>query len=361
MLNGNSRTNIYFYETKKIRKRELSPAIKLLNKSTYKRSESISLIEKIYEYKLQSKLTTQSAMELTQQAIQTKNLHAIEVLAELYPRIVTEVLQSNSTYFDLILKSNSLIFQIKEFFAPEERTLLFRKVIPKLLGQAERIYKTIDRTKYPETILYLPGRPWHLEKTISNFLLSGDSTLTYKHVICIERKKRRKCIVLLIDRSHSVLNYLRLIILTSVLFTLSLDIKDIALIGFDNQPDVLKGFNDFHTSRYDLVNQLVNIRSGGKTDIYSALESAERELNLQICPRKIVIIISDLLATSGKDFLPFFTRLEDVRIILTPRRQTIQLVKPIVGHLRRLSNVRLYYMSPDERSIPEILERVLYD
>jgi hypothetical protein len=339
MFKRNSRTNIFFYETKKIRKREISPAIKLLNNSTNNRSESISLIEKIYEYKLQSKLTTQSALELTQQAIKTKNLRAIEVIAEHYPRIVSEVLQSDSTYFDLILESSSLIFHIKEFFAPEERKLLLRKVIPKLLGQAEKIYK----------------------KTIANFLLSGDSNLTYKHVICIKRKKRRKCIVLLIDKSHSVLNYLRLIILTSILFSLSLDIKDIALIGFDNQPDVLKRFNDFHTSTYNLVNQLVNIRSGGKTDIYSALESAEKELNQQICPRKVVIIISDLLATSGKDFLPFLTRLEDVRIILTPRRQTIQLTKPIVGHLRRLSNVRLYYMSPDERSIPDILERVLFD
>ncbi|MFX0150444.1 MAG: VWA domain-containing protein [Candidatus Hodarchaeota archaeon] len=332
-----------------------------MNNSTNKRLESKFLIEKIYEFKLQSKLTTQSALELTQQAIQSKNLRVIEVLAELYPRVVTEVLQSESTNFDLILESNSLIFQIKDFFATEEKKLLLRKIIPKLLGHAEKIYKTIDRSKYPETILYLPGRPWHLEKTIVNFLLSGDSNLTYKHVICIKRKKRRKSIVLLIDKSHSVLNYLRLIILTSVLFTLSLDIKDIALIGFDNQPDVLKGFNDFNTSKYDLVNQLVYIKSGGKTDIFSALESAEKELNRQICPKKIVVLISDLLATSGKDFLPFFTRLEDVRIILTPRRQAIQLTKPILGYLRRLSNVRLYYMSPDERSIPKILERVLYD
>jgi hypothetical protein len=319
------------------------------------------LMETIYEYKLQNKLTTQSALELTKLAIKAKSLRAIEILAESYPRIVAEVLQVELTNFDFILESSALIFQIKDFLAPKEKRMLLQKTIPKLLRQAERIYNTIDRSKYPEKILYLPGKPWHLEETIANFILSGDSNFTYKHVICIKRKKRRRNIVLLIDKSHSVLNHLKLIILTSILFTFSLDIKDIALIGFDSHPDVLKGFNDSQISSYQVLNKLVYIKSGGKTDIFAALDTAEKELARQMCTKKTLVIISDLLATSGKDFLPILKRLEDVRIILTPRRQTLQLTKPLLGYLRRFPKIRLYYMSPDERSIPSMLERVLYD
>ncbi|MFX0181561.1 MAG: VWA domain-containing protein [Candidatus Hodarchaeota archaeon] len=319
------------------------------------------LIERIYEYKLQNKLTTQSALELTQQAIQTKNLRGIEILAESYPRIVAEILQAEVTNFEFILESSTLIFQIKDFLDPQEKRMLLQKIIPKLLRQAERIYNTIDRSKYPEKTLYLPGKPWHLEKTIDNFILSGDPNFTYKHVICVKRKKRRKNIILLIDKSHSVLNHLKLIIITSILFTLSLDIKDIALIGFDSHPEVLKGFNDSQITSYQVLRKLVYIKSGGKTDIFAALDEAKKEFARQICTKKTLVIISDLLATSGNDFLPILKRLEDVRIILTPRRQTLQLTKPLLGYLRRFPNIRLYYMSSDERSIPSMLERVLYD
>ena len=301
------------------------------------------------------------AIDFTKQAIKTQNLRAVEILAENYPRIVVDVLQMDSDMVNIILESNSLFFQIKDFFTPEEKQVLLRQLIPKLFRHAERIFYSINRSKYPTKIHYTPGLSWQLEDTIMNFLLSGDNYFTYKHVICIRRQEKQRCMVLLIDKSHSVLAYLKLIILTSILFNLSLKANDISLIGFDSQPEVIKGFTESQITTQDITTRLINIRSGGKTNIFSALQAVKKEFSHRIGYKKTLVIISDLLATSGMDFLPILKEMEDVRIILTPRRRTFQLTAPILGKLQKYTNVRIYWMTTDERLIPSLLERVLYD
>ncbi|MFX1248756.1 MAG: VWA domain-containing protein [Promethearchaeota archaeon] len=291
----------------------------------------------------------------------TQNLRAIEILAGLYPKAVTESLQMDFTHAEFILESNSLFFQIKEHLSYEEKQLLLQKLVPRLYRHAERIYNAIDRSKYPKKIPYSPGNSWDVESTILNFLLSGDSNFTYQHVVCNKREGKLQSIMLLIDKSHSVLIYLKLIILSAILFSLSLNIKDIALIGFDSHPEFIKRFRDSKMTTLNIIRELVNIRSGGKTNISSALQAAQKEFSHQIGYKKTLVIISDLLATSGIDFLPILKRMEDVRIILTPKRQTLQLTAPILGKLRKMANVKLYLMAIDERSIPEMLEKVLYD
>lgn len=319
------------------------------------------MLEKIFEYQLQNRLNIETAFNFAKQAVEAKNLRAIEILAENFPRTVVEALQIEFDNAEIVLESSSLFFQIKEYFSLKEKQNILQQLIPRLVQQAERMYHDLERSRYPTKIAYNPGSPWHLEKTVENFLLSGDTYFTYEHVICCKRKGKQRYIILLIDKSHSVLVYLKLIILTSILFSLTLNIKDIALIGFDTRPEVIKGFADAQTTTREVIDRLVNIRSGGKTNIFSALQTAKKEFSHQIGQKKTLVLISDLLATSGIDFLPILKRMEDVRIIVTPRRRTLQLTAPILGKLRRLSNIKLYLMTPDERSIPEMLEKVLYD
>jgi hypothetical protein len=262
---------------------------------------------------------------------------------------------------DLILESSSLFFQLKPFFSHKERQILLRKLIPRLFRQAEHIFKSIDRSKYPETTPYDPGHPWDVEKTLENFLQSGDLYFTYKHVLSIRRFRRHHSVVLLIDKSHSVLQHLRLIIFTSILFSLSSDIKNLALISFDVLPELLKSFKDSWMTPTDIIQRLIDIPSGGKTNIFLAVQAGLRELETQISSKRTLILISDLLATSGKDFFPLLTKFKDVRIILTPRKHIFQLTKPIIGQLKKLGNVRLFHMPIKEQEIPIMLEKVLFD
>lgn len=319
------------------------------------------MLENIYQLKLQQQLNSEKTFILAKTALKERNLRAIEVLAESYPRSVTEVLQHNIDYLDLILESSTLIFHIKDFLSPEERKYVLKQTLPKLLRHAKKIYNLIDRSKYPTHIPYSPGLEWDLERTIMNYLLSGDSNFTYDHVVCHQRKSKEKNVVLLIDTSHSVLIHLKLIILTSILFTMTMNLKDFSIISFDTQPNIIKAFSNTQIPSDDIIKQLLDIHSGGKTNIFEALFKATTEFSSRISRKKTLIMISDLLATSGSDFLPLLRKMHDVRIIVTPRRQTLQLTAPLLGKLRRLPNIRLYPMPLDERRIPLMLEQVLFD
>ncbi|MCK4849486.1 MAG: VWA domain-containing protein, partial [Candidatus Heimdallarchaeota archaeon] len=281
-------------------------------------------------------------------------------LAETYPHVVADALQSEYLDCSLIIESTSLIFRIKDFLAPSLENFYLERIIPRLISQSENIFHSFDRSKYPIRVPYSPGRSWNPEKSVMKFLLSGDSYFSYSHVVCEERKEKQTSVILLIDKSHSVIQYLQLIIISSIMFSLALQNKNIGIISFDRQPVFIKKMKNNHTLMAKIVEKLVNIRSGGKTDIYTALKEVHKEFSKEISQKKILVMISDLLATSGYDFLPLLRQFEDVRIIVTPRKQTLQLTKPLLGHLRRMKNVNLFFMPQNERLIHHMLERVLY-
>ncbi|MHA2109021.1 MAG: vWA domain-containing protein [Candidatus Hodarchaeales archaeon] len=261
---------------------------------------------------------------------------------------------------NLVLESSSLIFQIKDHLEPSIEKKLMKILIPRMIRHSESFFHTIDRSKYPLRIPYMPGRRWNIEKTIFKFLASGDATFNYSHVVCEERKERKSAVILLIDKSHSVIQHLKFIIISAIIFSLALEKKDMGIVGFDTQPIVIKSMKDKRISSSQIVKKLIKLSSGGKTDIHSALMKAQKELSTIITKKKTLVLISDLLATSGRDFLPVLRKFEDVRIIITPRRQTLQLTKPLLGHLRRMNNVKLFLLPENERLILNMLEKVLY-
>ena len=299
-------------------------------------------------------------IEFMQNAIKTRNLHAIELLAEKFPHVVADVVQMEATASNIILESTNLIFQIKDFLEPKIEQKFMQVLIPRLIKHSETLFHSIDRSRYPVQIPYLPGRKWNIEKTIMKYLVSGDRKFSYSHVVCEERKERQRTAILLIDKSHSVVQHLQWIIITSILFSLALREKKIGIINFDVKPIVIKSLKDKSMTTAQIVEKLVSIRSGGKTDIFSALVKAKNEFSKEITRKKTLVMISDLLATSGGDFLSIIRQFDDVRIILTPRRQTLQLTKPLLGHLRRMKNVHLFILPHNERSILQMLERVIY-
>ena len=319
-----------------------------------------NLIETILEYRLQQKLDTTKTIEFTEEALKSRNLHAVEILAESYPHIVADVLQMEKFNSNLVLESSSLIFQIKDHLDPSIRRKLMQTLIPRMIRHSESLFHAIDRSKYPIRLNYTPGRRWNIEKTIMRFLASGDSAFNYSHVVCEERKERKAAVFLLIDKSHSVIQHLRFIIISAIIFSLALEKKDMGIISFDTHPLTIKSMKDRRITSNQIVKKLIGLSSGGKTDIYSALVKAREELSTVIVRKKTLVLISDLLATSGRDFLPILRNFDDVRIIVTPRRQTLQLTKPLLGHLRRMNNVKLFLLPENERYILKMLEKVLY-
>ncbi|MHA1975593.1 MAG: vWA domain-containing protein [Candidatus Hodarchaeales archaeon] len=319
-----------------------------------------NLIETILEYRLQQKLDTEKTIEFTEKALKSRNLDAVEILAESFPHVVADVLQMNHFDTNLVLGSSSLIFQIKDHLEPSIEKKLMQKLIPRMIRHSESFFHSIDRSRFPIRSQYIPGKRWNVEKTVMRFLTSGEASFNYSHVVCEERKERKAAVFLLIDKSHSVIQHLKFIIISAIIFSLALEKKDIGIISFDTQPLVIKSMKDRQSTSSEIVKKLIGLSSGGKTDIYSALVKARKELSTVITRKKTLVLISDLLATSGKDFLPILRNFDDVRIIITPRRQTLQLTKPLLGHLRRMNNVKLFLLPENERFILKMLEKVLY-
>ena len=317
--------------------------------------------KKILEYRLQGKLKTENAINFTQLALKTGNLKAIEILAEEFPHTVADIIQVDFSHLNLILESTNLVFQLKDHFDEKFEKHLLQKLIPKLIKHSKELFQRIKRSKYPDSKPYVPGRRWNVYKSLEKYLASGDSYFSYNHVVCEEKFDNQPSILLLIDKSHSVIQHLHWIIITSIIFSLSLKNNKLGIICFDTTPINLKSINEEIKDENELVQKLVKISSGGKTDIFAVLTKAISEMNKQRSTKKIIVMISDLLPTSGNDFLPLLRRFEDVRIIVTPKRQTLQLTKPLLGHLRRMTNVKLFLMPQNERLIPKMLEKVLYN
>ena len=129
--------------------RDSEPA-DLIHRSTSAPSPHTSkLVENILELRLQQKLDTSKTLELTHEAIGNRNLRAIELLAETFPHVVAEALQSEFLDSNFIIESTGLIFQIKDFLAPKLEKLYLDKIIPRLINQSENIFHSFNRSKYP--------------------------------------------------------------------------------------------------------------------------------------------------------------------------------------------------------------------
>ncbi len=361
MLGRDCRRSFFCKPAKKLGKRDSVPADSGHTLKLSSGTPQRNLVETILEFRLQQKLDTAKTIEFTEEALNSRNLHAVEILAESYPHVVADVMQMDTFDSNLVLESPSLIFQIKNHLDPLIEKKLMRILIPRMIKDTESFFHTIDRSQYPIRTSYNPGKKWNTEKTIERFLSSGDRTFNYSHVVCEERKEKKSAVFLLIDKSHSVIQYLNFIIIASIIFSLALEKKDIGIISFDTQPTIIKSMKDRGTTSTQIVKKLIHLSSGGKTDIHSALVKARKELSNVITKKKTLILISDLLATSGRDFLPILRTFDDVRIIITPRRQTLQLTKPLLGHLRKMNNVKLFLLPENERLILNMLEKVLYN
>ncbi|MCK4849546.1 MAG: hypothetical protein KAT16_10990, partial [Candidatus Heimdallarchaeota archaeon] len=130
-------------------KREAVPARLRLTTTSSPTIHSVNLVETILEFRLQQKLDTSRTLEFTHDAIKARNLRAIELLAEVYPHVVADALQSEYLDSNFIIESTGLIFRIKNFLAPSLEKLYLERIIPRLISQSENIFHSFNRSTYP--------------------------------------------------------------------------------------------------------------------------------------------------------------------------------------------------------------------
>ena len=132
-----------------------------------------------------------------------------------------------------------------------------------------------------------------------------------------ERQTSRNPVLLVLDTSFSM-NGEKLTIAGITVGVLSqlLPITDIAVLGFNKEPYVIKGFDE-ELSKYYMINRIMNTQPRGGTNLAAAIGLAA-ELIFPFHPHGRIIMLTDADPTTGKNPIPEAAKLHQLDIMLFP-------------------------------------------
>ena len=280
-------------------------------------------------------------IELAERAAKESNLEGLRLIATNYPMIAAKILNKieltdqmldNLTGEDLI----QLYSRTKKHLSYNIRKKLLEKLIPFITEKAKTIFRRGISSSVSRYVNYQPGDSWEIEMTFEKMLSSGKLNPDYDSIVVKEPSKRKKSIVICIDKSLSVLQLIHQIVLMASVLSLSVKRDNFAIIEFDSEAQLLKPMSK-RIPPEELVELILNVESGGKTDLDKALQLATKQLKDSSSREKIIYIISDLERTIGKNPLPIIQRIPDLRIVYARTYRRVSFVDEIVS----LSNVKM--------------------
>ncbi|MCE7747295.1 MAG: VWA domain-containing protein [Candidatus Heimdallarchaeota archaeon] len=280
-------------------------------------------------------------IELAERAAKESNLEGLRLIATNYPMIAAKILNKieltdqmldNLTGEDLI----QLYSRTKKHLNYNIRKKLLEKLIPFITEKAKTIFRRGISSSVSRYVNYEPGDSWEIEMTFEKMLSSGKQVPDYDSIVVKEPSKRKKSIVICIDKSLSVLRLIHQIVLMASVLSLSVKRDNFAIIEFDSEAQLIKPMAK-RIPPEELVELILNIESGGKTDLDGALQLATKQLKDSSSREKIIYIISDLERTTGRNPLPTIQRIPDLRVAYARTYRRVSFVDEIVS----LSNVKI--------------------
>ncbi len=280
-------------------------------------------------------------IELAERAAKESNLEGLRLIATNYPTIAAKILNKieltdqmldNLTGEDLI----QLYSRTKKHLNYNIRKKLLEKLIPFITEKAKTIFRRGISSSVSRYVDYQPSDSWEIEMTFEKMLSSGKLNPDYDSIVVKEPSKRKKSIVICIDKSLSVLQLIHQIVLMASVLSLSVKRDNFAIIEFDSEAQLLKPMSK-RIPPEELVELILNVESGGKTDLDKALQLATKQLKDSSSREKIIYIISDLERTIGKNPRPIIQRIPDLRIVYARTYRRVSFVDEIVS----LSNVKM--------------------
>ncbi len=280
-------------------------------------------------------------LELAEQAADENNLEGLRLIATNYPIIVARML-NKMELTDLILDQlqgeelTLLYSRTKKHLDFQIRKKMLDKLIPFITEKAKIIYRRGISASVSRYVNYEPGDSWEIEMTIEKMLSNGKTIPDYDSIVVKEPSKRKRSLVICIDKSLSVLQLIHQIVLLASVLSLSVKKDNFAIIDFDSSAHILKEMNTtIHPE--SIVELILNIESSGKTNLEEALSLAHKQLSKCVSREKIIYLISDLERTVGKNPLPIISRIPDLRVIYARTYRRVAFVDDVIS----LNNVSL--------------------
>jgi hypothetical protein len=297
-------------------------------------------------------------VELAEQAAEESNLEGLRLIATNYPQIIGRLL-NQMDLTDIImdqLEGEELIqlySRTKKHLDFQIRKKMLDKLIPFITEKAKIIYRRGVSASVSKYVSYQPGDTWETEMTIEKMLSMGKTIPDYESIVVKKPTKRKRSMVICIDKSLSVLQLIHQIVLLASVLSLSVKKDNFAIIDFDSSAQILKAMNE-SVHPESLVELILNIESGGKTNIEEALSLAQQQLKQSSSKDKIVYLISDLERTTGKNPLPIINRLSNLRVIYAKTYRRVSFVDDVIS----LPNVSMEELHRDS-DLVELTTRLI--
>ena len=280
-------------------------------------------------------------LELAEQAAEENNLEGLRLIATNYPIIAAKLLNKMEITEQILdqLQGEELTLlysRTKKHLDFQIRKKMLDKLIPFITEKAKAIYRRGVSASVSRYVNYEPGDTWEIEMTIEKMLSEGKTIPDYKSIVVKEPSKRKRSMVICIDKSLSVLQLIHQIVLMASVLSLSVKKDNFAIIEFDSTAHILKEMNTtIHPE--SIVERILNIESSGKTNLEEALSLAHKQLSKSISKEKIIYLISDLERTVGKNPLPIINKIPDLRIVYARTYRRVSFVDEVIS----LNNVSM--------------------
>lgn len=159
-----------------------------------------------------------------------------------------------------------------------------------------------------------------LETTLDNYY-KKQKHLNYQDIIAIDKKPKRIAVTLMLDVSNSM-NFEKISIAAIAIATLAYKLRDdyYSIISFSEKADIVKPMSEKYEIE-KLVDKILNLQTGGLTNISGALETGLKELNSsesRNAHRRIGILVTDGWVTEGADPRETAKKFEKLHVIEIP-------------------------------------------
>ncbi|MHA1910668.1 MAG: AAA family ATPase [Candidatus Kariarchaeaceae archaeon] len=329
-------------------------------KDKEEQEEEIRLSAQIYQELAKTQPSYQLLYEYARMAVQGGAITPLSTLSKAVPDTVSRAFIELGVPADLLLyideiALSDIFLKIRGRLSDEVKQQLLKLLIPEIMQKARVIS---ERGKHSGTIKYLPyepGKEWDIYETIERMLSLGEKKPSYDSIVCPEVDKRKKAVVLCIDSSTSVIQMMHRITLTAAVLAHCLRDDHFAIIAFDTSPHIIKSIHQ-ERSIYSVVEDVLLLESGGRTDISSALVEAKKQLAKLNQAEKKVIVISDFEPTKGVEPIRNIHEFTDFRAVVTWRQK----LSPMVKQLQGLRNVTIHNLS-NSTNLVKLISEMLFE
>ena len=209
------------------------------------------------------------------------------------------------------------LFEIRDSLEDRQKSQLKAILINIIIQLASQIYaRGIRPNENFLTAFRLGLEEIELEETLENVL--GKQEFSAQDIVMVDKKTKKRAVVLMLDVSNSMRYEKLLIALVTVgVFIHKLKDENYSIITFGKTSETIKSIEQ-EILINNLLEQMLEIKTGGSTNLRRGLETGLEELSKNVAHEKVAILVTDGWVTEGHDPLEVAPKFSKLHVIQVP-------------------------------------------